>query len=268
MLVSPDEMIARVDRRDERGPFDIIGDVHGCYDELLDLLALLGYQPDEMSGEMSRDVPAMRHPHGRRVVFVGDLVDRGPKITETVTLARRMVDAGQAFCVPGNHDNKLLRYLRGHQVQIAHGLGASISQIGALPEGERADWIAAYERFFGAMGTHLLLDGGQLVIAHAGIREVDHGHDSPRIRAFTLYGLPTGEKDALGLPIRVNWAADYTGAAVIVYGHTPIVEPVWQHNTINIDTGCVFGGRLTALRWPERELISVPALRVYAVRGK
>ena len=264
MLVSPDEMIARVDRRDERGPFDIIGDVHGCYDELLDLLALLGYQP----GEMSHNVPALRHPQGRRVVFVGDLVDRGPKITETVTLARRMVEAGWAFCVPGNHDNKLLRYLRGHQVQIAHGLGASIAQIEALPEAERAHWIAAYERFFGAMGTHLLLDGGQLVIAHAGIREADHGHDSPRIRAFTLYGLPTGEKDAQGLPIRVNWAADYTGAAVVVYGHTPIAEPVWQHNTINIDTGCVFGGRLTALRWPERELVSVPALRVYAVRGK
>lgn len=258
--VSPEEMAARADRRAERGPFDIVGDVHGCYDELTELLGLLGYQPDEVS--------AMRHPDGRRLVFVGDLVDRGPKIVAAVTLARRMVEAGQAFCVPGNHDNKLLRYLLGHHVQIKHGLAESIAQTEALPEGERADWIAAYERFIGGLGTHLLLDGGQLVVAHAGIRETDQGRDSPRIRAFTLYGIPTGEHDENGLPIRVNWAADYTGPAAVVYGHTPVAEPVWQNNTLNIDTGCTFGGRLTALRWPERELVSVPARRVYAVRGK
>jgi diadenosine tetraphosphatase ApaH/serine/threonine PP2A family protein phosphatase len=260
MRVTPEEMVARTDRRDEHGPFDIVGDVHGCYDEVLELLGLLGYQHDETS--------AMRHPLGRRVIFVGDLVDRGPKIVEAVTLARRMVEAGQAFCVTGNHDNKLLRYLRGHSVQISHGLDASIAQIEALPEGERADWVAAYDHFLGALGSHLVLDGGHLVVAHAGIREADQGGDSPRIRAFTLYGLPTGEKDVNGLPIRVNWAADYTGAATVVYGHTPVTEPVWQNNTINIDTGCVFGGRLTALRWPERTLVSVPARRVYAMRGK
>ncbi|HKV84987.1 MAG TPA: metallophosphoesterase, partial [Ktedonobacterales bacterium] len=102
---TPEEMAARADRRDERGPFDIVGDVHGCYDELLELLGLMGYQSDEMS--------AMRHPHGRRLVFVGDLVDRGPNVIASVTLARQMVEARQAFCVPGNHDNKLLRYLLG-----------------------------------------------------------------------------------------------------------------------------------------------------------
>jgi protein phosphatase len=253
-------MVARADHRDEHGPFDIVGDVHGCFDELLELLELLGYRPDEES--------AMRHPQGRRLVFVGDLVDRGPKIIASVTLARRMVEAEQAFCVPGNHDNKLLRYLYGHTVQIAHGLAESIAQIAELPEGERSEWIATYKQFIGGLGTHLVLDGGRLVVAHAGIREADHGRDSPRIRAFTLYGLPTGEKDENGLPIRVNWAADYTGAATVVYGHTPVAEPIWQNNTINIDTGCIFGGRLTALRWPEHELISVPARRIYAVRGK
>lgn len=258
--MTPEEMVAWTDRRDEHGPFDIVGDVHGCLDELTELLGLLGYRPDAMAG--------MRHPAGRRVVFVGDLVDRGPKIVATVTLVRRMAEAGQAFCVPGNHDNKLLRYLRGHNVQIAHGLAASIAQIEALPEPQRAEWVTDYERFMGGLGTHLILDGGRLVVAHAGIREADQGHDSPRIRAFTLYGIPTGEHDENGLPIRVNWAADYTGEATVVYGHTPIAEPVWQNNTINIDTGCVFGGQLTALRWPERELVSVPARRVYAVRGK
>ncbi len=257
--MTSEEMAAWADRRNEHGPFDIVGDVHGCYDELVELLGLLGYRPDMVSG--------MRHPQ-RRAIFVGDLVDRGPKIVETVTLARRMVGAGHAFCVPGNHDNKLLRYLRGNHVQIAHGLDASIAQIEALPGPERADWIAAYERFIGGLGTHLVLDDGRLVVAHAGIREADQGRDTPRIRAFTLYGIPTGEHDENGLPIRLNWAADYVGAATVVYGHTPIAEPVWQNNTINIDTGCVFGGRLTALRWPERELVSAPARRAYAIRGK
>lgn len=257
--MTPEEMIAWSDRCAEQGPFDIVGDVHGCYDEMIELLGLLGYRPNVVAG--------MRHPQ-RRAIFVGDLVDRGPKIVETVTLARRMVEAGEAFCVPGNHDNKLLRYLRGHHVQIAHGLNASIAQIEALPEPERAEWIPAYEEFIGSLGSHLILDDGRLVVAHAGIRETDQGRDTPRIRAFTLYGIPTGEHDENGLPIRLNWAADYTGAAAVVYGHTPIAEPVWQNNTINIDTGCVFGGRLTALRWPERELVSVPARRVYAVRGK
>lgn len=256
----PEELSTWVNRHDEHGPFDIVGDVHGCYDELIELLDLLGYRPDDESGR--------RHPEGRRVNFVGDLVDRGPKIVQSVTLARRMVEAGQAFCVPGNHDNKLLRYLLGRNVQINHGLDASIAQIEALPEPERTDWITAYVRFFGEFGSHLILDDGRLVVAHAGIREGDQGRDSPRIRAFTLYGLTNGQHDENGLPIRVNWAADYTGAATVVYGHTPVTEPVWQNNTINIDTGCVFGACLTALRWPERELISVPARQVYAVRGK
>ena len=258
MHVTPEEMAARIDRRDEHGLFDIIGDVHGCFDELSELLALLGYQADFVAG--------MRHP-GRRVVFVGDLVDRGPKILETVTLAREMVASGQAFCVPDNHDNKLLRYLRGNPVHIGHGLETSIAQIEALPRAERADWIAAYEQFVATLPNHLILDEGRLVVAHAGIREADQGRDSPRIRAFTLYGATTGKTDDEGLPIRLNWAADYSGSAAVVYGHTPVAEPVWQNNTINMDTGCVFGGRLTALRWPERELVSVPARRVYAIRG-
>ena len=210
-------MAARIDRRDEHGLFDIIGDVHGCFDELSELLALLGYQADFVAG--------MRHP-GRRVVFVGDLVDRGPKILETVTLAREMVASGQAFCVPGNHDNKLLRYLRGNPVHIGHGLETSIAQIEALPRAERADWIAAYEQFVATLPSHLILDEGRLVVAHAGIREADQGRDSPRIRAFTLYGATTGKQDADGLPIRLNWAADYTGAAAVIYGHTPVAEPI------------------------------------------
>jgi len=244
------------DRRDDAGPFDIIGDLHGCAGELAELLALLGYQPDPAAG--------YRHPGGRRAIFLGDLVDRGPRVVETVTLVRRMVAGGAALCLPGNHDDKLLRYLRGRPVHIAHGLAESIAQINALPPDARASWVRDYRDFVDALPSHYLLAGGDLVVAHAGMKEAYQGRDSPRVRAFALYGQTTGESDELGLPIRGDWAADYRGRAAVVYGHTAVYAPAWRNNTIDIDTGCVYGGRLTALRWPERELVGVPAHATYA----
>jgi protein phosphatase len=263
ILRSPEEVeavrIERVplptDKRQETGPFDVIGDVHGCYDELNELLALLGYQSDAEAG--------MRHPAGRRAVFVGDLVDRGPKVVETVDLVRRMIAAGRTFCLPGNHDDKLLRYLKGRNVQISHGLAESIAQIEALPEDARATWKKEYLGFVDALPSHLVLDGGRLAVAHAGMKEEYQGRASRRVREFALYGETTGETDEFGLPVRANWAADYRGSATVIYGHTAVPEPVWLNDTVDIDTGCVFGGRLTALRWPERELLSVAAHRVY-----
>lgn len=244
------------DKRGERGPFDIIGDVHGCYDELLTLFGALGYQPDEQAG--------MRHPDGRRVIFVGDLVDRGPKVVEVVNLAQRMVAAGQAFCVPGNHDMKLARQLAGRQVQITHGLAESLAQIDALAPEARNQWSRDYQSFADNLVSHLILDGGALVVAHAGMKQEYQGRASGRVREFALFGETTGETDEFGLPVRANWAADYRGHATVVYGHTPVPEANWLNNTINIDTGCVFGGKLTALRWPEREAVSVPALKTWA----
>lgn len=264
ILSSPEEVDAVAiqrtplwtDRRADVGPFDIIGDIHGCYDELLDLLARLGYQRDDEAG--------MRHHGGRRVIFLGDLVDRGPKIVETVTLVRRMVATGQALCVPGNHDVKLTRYVQGKNVQISHGLAESIAQIEALPDDEQVAWRRDYLAFTKDLISHYVLAGGDLVVAHAGMKEAYQGRASGRVRDFALFGETTGESDEFGLPIRYNWAADYRGRAAVVYGHTPVPTTAWLNNTINIDTGCVFGGALTALRWPERELVSVPARQTYA----
>ena len=242
---------AWTDRSDEHGPFDIIGDVHGCHAELADLLDSLGYQPAADG--------ARRHPAGRTAVFLGDLVDRGPDTPGVLRTVMEMVEAGTALCVPGNHESKLLRALHGRDVRVSHGLAESLAQLAAEPAGFRTLVTA----FLDGLISHYVLDGGKLVVAHAGLRAEMHGRASAAVRAFALYGETTGETDEFGLPVRYPWAQDYRGQAAVVYGHTPVPTASWVNNTICIDTGCVFGGRLTALRYPERELVSVPARRAY-----
>src|SRR3989441_508958 len=234
--------------RHEHGPFDIIGDVHGCFDELVDLLRKLGHGVDESTFTIQAS-------NGRRVVFVGDLVDRGPKIPQVLKLMMNAVASGAALCVPGNHDVKLMRKLRGRDVQITHGLAESLAQLASEPE----DFRNRVSAFIDDLVSHYVLDGGKLVVAHAGMKETMQGRGSGAVREFALFGETTGETDEFGLPVRFNWAAEYRGAAMVIYGHTPVPEPEWLNRTINIDTGCVFGGKLTALRYPEKELVSVPA---------
>jgi polynucleotide kinase-phosphatase len=246
-------------KKDEHGPFDIIGDVHGCYEELCALLGELGYQIQRTDGGMTVAPSA-----GRKAVFVGDLVDRGPGIAEVLELVMNMVEAGSAFCVPGNHDMKLVRKLKGREVQLTHGLADSINQLDRRPP----EFKKKVMQFLDDLVSHYVFDDGKLVVAHAGMKEEMQGRGSGKVRDFALYGETTGETDEYGLPVRYNWAAEYRGKAMVAYGHTPVAEPEWLNRTINIDTGCVFGGKLTALRYPERELVSVPALRTYYESAK
>jgi protein phosphatase len=240
------------DRRAEHGPFDIIGDVHGCHEELAALLRELGYR-------IAEDGISVTPPDGRRAVFVGDYGDRGPDTPAVLKLVMTMAEAGAAICLPGNHDVKLVRKLKGQNVQITHGLGETLEQLAAQPDELRQQAAS----FLDGLVSHAVLDDGRLVVAHAGMKEAYQGRSSRRVRDFALYGETTGETDEFGLPVRGQWASDYRGEAAVVYGHTPVAAAEWLNNTINIDTGCVFGGKLTALRWPERELVSVPAARTY-----
>ena len=242
------------DRRQEHGPFDIIGDVHGCFDELVALLEKLGYN---VGGPPGR--PTAHHPEGRRAVFVGDLVDRGPNSPGVLRLVMAMVADAAALCVPGNHDIKLVRKLKGRDVQITHGLAETLAQLAGEPD----DFKRSVMEFLDGLVSHYVLDDGRLVVAHAGLKQELQGRASGQVREFALYGETTGETDEFGLPVRHNWADDYRGSATVVYGHTPVPAAEWLNRTICIDTGCVFGGKLTALRYPEKELVHVQASRTY-----
>ncbi len=264
VLRTPEEVAAATitrtklfsDLKGEAGPFDVIGDVHGCRAELEQLLTELGYALERDGA--GRPVGA-RHPAGRRAIFVGNLVDRGPDTPGVLRLVMGMVTAGTAFCVAGNHEVKLLKALRGKNVKRSHGLDASMEQL----EGESEEFRAGVDRFIDGLIGHYVLDGGRLVVAHAGLIERYHGRASGRVREFCLYGQTTGETDEYGLPVRYLWATEYRGRAVVLYGHTPVPAAEWLNNTLCLDTGCVFGGRLTALNYPERTTVSVPAARVY-----
>ena len=248
---------ATSDRKTEHGPFDLIGDIHGCSGELRSLLEKLGYQVDpKEDGAPGYDVS---HPGGRRPVFVGDLVDRGPDSPGVLRLVMDMVQEDRAICLAGNHENKLMRKLMGRNVQVSHGLAETLAQL----ERETPEFQERVAAFLKDLEPHYVLNDGRLAVAHAGIRAEYQGRTSRRVQEFCQYGETTGETDEFGLPVRADWAASYRGRAAVVYGHTPVPTASWHNNTINIDTGCVFGGSLTALRYPERELVSVPAEKVH-----
>ncbi len=251
------------DQRREHGPFDIIGDVHGCYDELSELLCNLGYVFDVDFVDSEKLICAS-HPENRQAFFVGDITDRGPRNRDCLRLVMGMCVEGTARMVVGNHDYKLLQYLRGKKVNLTHGLDGTVAELENCSDQFRQQ----VSTFIYDTRSHQWLDDGNLVIAHAGLMESMHGRGSGEVRNFAMYGETTGAVDEFGLPIRLEWARDYRGKASVVFGHTPVPDAQWLNNTICLDTGCVFGGKLTALRWPENELVEVHARREYVAPAK
>lgn len=237
--------------------YDIIGDVHGCIDELLALLTDLGYTT---SGGRT-----WQPPPGRTLVFVGDLADRGPANLAALTTAMDLVDAGLARWAPGNHDVQLQRLLEGEDVPLLYGLDVTVDELDRADQATRDRVLAALQ----ALPSHHVLDDGALVVAHTGLPESLHGQESPAVRHLAAYGYAIGDADPpADWSARHAWVKDYQGRAAVVYGHTPRSEAVWVGQTIDIDTGCVYGGALTALRWPEREIVQVRAARAYAGAGR
>ncbi len=240
-----------VDRRDDHGPFDIVGDVHGCIDELERLLEALGYDEDGS------------HPAGRRLIFTGDLVDRGPSTLSVLRKVLPMLGVGRAMAVPGNHDHKFDRWLRGHDVRPSGGLETTTDEWKTLSDAEQREMGIAFCALVGRAPPYLWLDQGRLLVSHAGLEEADHGRVGNRVHAFCLYGKVKGQPAEGEHPLRLDWARDYSGRTAVVHGHVPVLSASWRNNTADIDLGCVFGGSLCAVRWPERDFVEIPAERAW-----
>lgn len=230
---------------------DVIGDVHGCYDELCELLDRLGYQYD---GSL------YTHPGERIPIFLGDITDRGPSSLAVIDLVYRLVIKGKcAKYIPGNHCNKLYRYFLGNYVKVQHGLETTVAEYQTISKKQQTDIKNKFMTLYDQAPLYLHFPVLQAVVAHAGIKEAFIGRDDQHVKSFVLYGDVTGETDETGRPIRRDWAQAYTGDQWIIYGHTPVLEPRIVHKTINIDTGCVFGNKLTAFSLPEEKITSVPS---------
>lgn len=233
---------------------DIIGDIHGCFKEFKALTENLGYN-------WETGIPL--HPEGRILGFVGDLTDRGPHSLQVIEVVYDLIQAEKGIYAPGNHCNKLYRFFLGRNVSITHGLETTVAEYKALPPKGQASIRKKFISLYENNPLYQTVDQGRLIIAHAGIREDFIGRYDKKVQTFVLYGDITGKTHPDGYPIRRNWAKHHSGSAIIVYGHTPVKAPVVQNNTYNIDTGCVFGGKLTALRYPELEFSSVPSSMPY-----
>lgn len=229
---------------------DVIGDIHGCFQEFHELTIKLGY-------DWEQGFPT--HQEKRKLAFVGDLTDRGPQSLKVIEIVFLLVQKDLAYYVPGNHCNKLYRYFQGNKVQVKHGLETTVAEFEALNKKEQQKVRKSFIHLYENAPLYHVLDEGKLIIAHAGISEELIGKQNSRVKTFVLYGDITGEKHADGSPVRKDWALDYKGNSYIVYGHTPVKDVRQVGHTYNIDTGAVFGGKLSSIRYPELEIQSVPS---------
>lgn len=238
--------------------YDIIGDVHGCMYELQLLFEKLGYK-QKKNGFVS--------PDDRIAVFVGDLVDRGRSSVTVLNLVKDMVRRGLALAVRGNHDDKLMRWAQGRNVTLSHGLKKTVWQVekAGMKRQEVVDFIGNIPYF-------QLLDDNKLVVTHGAWKDnyMDMSPFSKKCRTWCLF-MPNKGLGSDGYPIRIDWASERVlteKSPIIVYGHQPYKEVREKNKTYGIDTGCVFGNKLTALRYPEMEFVQVDAQETYAQAGR
>jgi protein phosphatase len=236
-------------KRIDGSKIDVIGDIHGCYDELTQLLVGLGYEAGYDSCRVTKA------PAGRRLVFVGDFTDRGPEPVKVLRLVMDAVNSGIAYSVRGNHDEKLMQKL----IKNTPAKEEVMSTIEAV-KSEGSDFVRKVTDFIDSLPYVIICDGS-ILIAHAGVKEEFQDFDTRdrkklgKIKSLAIYGDITGRQLEDGRPERLDWAACYHGKMTVIYGHTIVDEVEWRNNTVNIDTGCFRTGILTAVRMPEKEIV-------------
>ncbi|MCM3388149.1 polynucleotide kinase-phosphatase [Ureibacillus chungkukjangi] len=238
---------------------DIIGDIHGCYDEMIELLERLGYEKDHQSLYV--------HPEGRRFLSLGDIMSRGPESLKTMEFFMRHVNENLAYMIDSNHGWKIARWLEGKNVTLNHGDELVEEELARNGEtGDITQLKQELKTFLLRAPSHYVLTKNNvptLVCTHAGIKDDFIGKQSYDISDFCRYGDNEG-LDETGKPIRKDWTIHHKTSTLIVWGHDPKLKPLVVNNTINIDQGVVFGGELTAFRYPEQEFVAVQAKQDYS----
>ncbi len=241
---------------------DVIGDIHACYDEMMQLIEQLGYVADEKG--------IYRHPEGRLLVSAGDVMSRGPRSLDTMTFWKRQLDAGQGLMVDSNHGWKVARYLEGRQVKMTHGDELFVAELEQYEQQHGREALERLKQEFRDMllaaPSHLIFtqnDVRCVVVTHAGIKDHHIGKQSNRISDYCRYGEAVAGSDS-DKPVRADWFNEHRSGELIVWGHDPRLQPTIVNRTINIDQGAVFGGQLTAYRYPEQSFVSVDARQDYA----
>src|SRR5215467_1521790 len=207
----------------------VVGDIHGCFDELTELLGLFNLQSDD------------------RVIAVGDLITKGPKNREVLDL---LMSDPRFSSVVGNHDRKIRQKLRGEPVRLNKDQRRVLKEFGSDP--------GPYEAFLRSLP--FTIDLGAHLIVHAGIRpgvDLDRQMASDMTEIRTMGGDPLQRR---GIP----WYRVYRGPQTILFGHWPAKQPRRAPYAIGLDTGCVYGGTLTAYVVETAEFIRVPARQKYA----
>lgn len=240
----------KIYRKTDLHYFDVIGDIHGCYKELTELLDRLGYRIDPETAGIREA------PEGRSLIFLGDFTDRGPEPVKVLRLVMDAVGSGSALSVRGNHEEKILQKL----IKNTPAKEEVMETLYAIrAEGEQ--FVNKVTGFIAGL-PYVILCGENCLIAHAGLKEEfqDFNASDPKrtgkIKSLTIYGDITGRKLPDGKPERLDWALAYRGEKTVIYGHSIVEKAVWRNNTINIDTGCFETGILTAVRMPEKEIVS------------
>ncbi|GIN84967.1 polynucleotide kinase-phosphatase [Heyndrickxia sporothermodurans] len=247
---------------DIQNGIDLIGDIHGCFDELILLLEKMGYQKNEKG--------LYTHPTGRKFVSVGDIMSRGPHSLETMIFFLNHVKQGFAYMIDSNHGWKIARWLDGRTVTLSHGDEKVADEFTRFEEENGSEMAVSLKAelkdlLLYAPSHYVFTKNGLpvLVCTHAGIKDEFIGKQSPVISDFCRYGDTDGFDDS-GKPIRKDWFIHHQTSPLIIWGHDPKPQPLFVNNTLNIDQGAVFGGKLTAYRYPEKEIISISAKKDYS----
>jgi hypothetical protein len=207
----------------------VVGDIHGCYEELLDLMDRVG--------------PAAAD----HVISVGDLVTKGPSNAAVIDFFRAEKNRS---AVVGNHDRVLLEKYSGTDVPLESFHVQAIAEFGDR-FGEYMKWVAALPPY---------IDLGDYLIVHAGLRPGRSLAEQDIKDLTEIRRVVVEDKE-------IPWFDVYNGNQTVIFGHWVFSEPVVRKNALGIDTGCVYGGRLTACVLPQRDFVSVPARRAYARKG-